>query len=506
MNFLLRILLTRSTIPRIFLHYFEGYKMKLEALFNLDPNVKVRTRFAPSPTGYLHVGGARTALYSWLYAKHNQGEFVLRIEDTDLERSTPEATAAILEGMEWLNLTWEHGPYYQTKRFDRYNQVIDQMIEQGLAYRCYCTKERLETLRHTQEQNKEKPRYDRHCLHEHNHSADEPHVVRFKNPTEGSVVFDDAVRGRIEISNSELDDLIIRRTDGSPTYNFCVVVDDWDMGITHVVRGEDHINNTPRQINILKALGAPIPVYAHVSMINGDDGQKLSKRHGAVSVMQYRDDGYLPEALINYLVRLGWGHGDQEIFTREEMIELFDIHSVSKSASAFNTDKLLWLNHHYIRESAPEYVAKHLEWHYRDQGIDTSNGPKLTEVVVMLAERCKTLKEMAAASRYFFEEFDGYDENAAKKHLKLAAIEPLEKIKEKLTALSVWDLHNTHQAIEQTATELALGMGKVGMPLRVAVTGSGQSPSMDVTLVGIGRERTLDRIQKAIDFIKSQNA
>ena len=506
MNFLLRILLTRSTIPRIFLHYFEGYKMKLEALFNLDPNVKVRTRFAPSPTGYLHVGGARTALYSWLYAKHNQGEFVLRIEDTDLERSTPEATAAILEGMEWLNLTWEHGPYYQTKRFDRYNQVIDQMIEQGLAYRCYCSKERLENLRNSQEANKEKPRYDRHCLHEHNHSIDEPHVVRFKNPTEGSVVFEDAVRGRIEISNSELDDLIIRRTDGSPTYNFCVVVDDWDMGITHVVRGEDHINNTPRQINILKALGAPIPVYAHVSMINGDDGQKLSKRHGAVSVMQYRDEGYLPEALLNYLVRLGWGHGDQEIFTREEMIELFDIHSVSKSASAFNTDKLLWLNHHYIRESAPEYVAKHLEWHYRDQGIDTSNGPKLTEVVVMLAERCKTLKEMAAASRYFFEEFDGYDENAAKKHLKLAAIEPLEKIKEKLTALSVWDLHNTHEAIEQTAAELELGMGKVGMPLRVAVTGSGQSPSMDVTLVGIGQKRTLDRIQKAIDFIKSQNA
>ena len=488
------------------MHYFEGYKMKLEALFNLDPNVKVRTRFAPSPTGYLHVGGARTALYSWLYAKHNQGEFVLRIEDTDLERSTPEATAAILEGMEWLNLTWEHGPYYQTKRFDRYNQVIDQMIEQGLAYRCYCSKERLENLRNSQEANKEKPRYDRHCLHEHNHSIDEPHVVRFKNPTEGSVVFEDAVRGRIEISNSELDDLIIRRTDGSPTYNFCVVVDDWDMGITHVVRGEDHINNTPRQINILKALGAPIPVYAHVSMINGDDGQKLSKRHGAVSVMQYRDEGYLPEALLNYLVRLGWGHGDQEIFTREEMIELFDIHSVSKSASAFNTDKLLWLNHHYIRESAPEYVAKHLEWHYRDQGIDTSNGPKLTEVVVMLAERCKTLKEMAAASRYFFEEFDGYDENAAKKHLKLAAIEPLEKIKEKLTALSVWDLHNTHEAIEQTAAELELGMGKVGMPLRVAVTGSGQSPSMDVTLVGIGQKRTLDRIQKAIDFIKSQNA
>ncbi|HHE9463688.1 TPA: glutamate--tRNA ligase [Haemophilus influenzae 10810] len=480
--------------------------MKLDAPFNLDPNVKVRTRFAPSPTGYLHVGGARTALYSWLYAKHNNGEFVLRIEDTDLERSTPEATAAIIEGMEWLNLPWEHGPYYQTKRFDRYNQVIDEMIEQGLAYRCYCTKERLEELRHTQEQNKEKPRYDRHCLHDHSHSPDEPHVVRFKNPTEGSVVFDDAVRGRIEISNSELDDLIIRRTDGSPTYNFCVVVDDWDMGITHVVRGEDHINNTPRQINILKAIGAPIPTYAHVSMINGDDGQKLSKRHGAVSVMQYRDDGYLPEALINYLVRLGWGHGDQEIFSREEMINYFELDHVSKSASAFNTEKLQWLNQHYIRELPPEYVAKHLEWHYKDQGIDTSNGPALTDIVSMLAERCKTLKEMARSSRYFFEEFETFDEAAAKKHFKGNAAEALTKVKEKLTALSSWDLHSTHEAIEQTAAELEVGMGKVGMPLRVAVTGSGQSPSMDVTLVGIGRDRVLARIQRAIDFIHAQNA
>ncbi|PRI59433.1 Glutamate--tRNA ligase [Haemophilus influenzae] len=408
--------------------------------------------------------------------------------------------------MEWLNLPWEHGPYYQTKRFDRYNQVIDEMIEQGLAYRCYCTKEHLEELRHTQEQNKEKPRYDRHCLHDHNHSPDEPHVVRFKNPTEGSVVFDDAVRGRIEISNSELDDLIIRRTDGSPTYNFCVVVDDWDMGITHVVRGEDHINNTPRQINILKAIGAPIPTYAHVSMINGDDGQKLSKRHGAVSVMQYRDDGYLPEALINYLVRLGWGHGDQEIFSREEMINYFELDHVSKSASAFNTEKLQWLNQHYIRELPPEYVAKHLECHYKDQGIDTSNGPALTEIVTMLAERCKTLKEMARSSRYFFEEFETFDEAAAKKHFKGNAAEALAKVKEKLTALSSWDLHSIHEAIEQTAAELEVGMGKVGMPLRVAVTGSGQSPSMDVTLVGIGRDRVLARIQHAIDFIHAQNA
>ena len=411
--------------------------MNIETLFPLDPNVKVRTRFAPSPTGYLHVGGARTALYSWLYAKHFNGEFVLRIEDTDLERSTPEATAAILEGMEWLNLEWEHGPYFQTKRFDRYNQVIDQMIEEGTAYRCYCSKERLEALRSEQEANKEKAKYDRHCLNDHTHSADEPHVVRFKNPTEGSVVFEDAVRGRIEINNSELDDLIIRRTDGSPTYNFCVVVDDWDMGITHVVRGEDHINNTPRQINILKALGAPIPTYAHVSMINGDDGQKLSKRHGAVSVMQYRDDGYLPEALINYLVRLGWGHGDQEIFSREEMIELFDIHSVSKSASAFNTEKLQWLNQHYMRSLPAEHVAKYLQWHMDAQGIDTKNGPALEAIIPVLSERAKTLKELAASSRYFYQEFEAYDEKAAAKNFKPEAVAPLAKLLEKLTALAL---------------------------------------------------------------------
>ncbi|QIW16571.1 glutamate--tRNA ligase [Pasteurellaceae bacterium RH1A] len=480
--------------------------MKIETLFPLDPSVKVRTRFAPSPTGYLHVGGARTALYSWLYAKHNQGEFVLRIEDTDLERSTPEATAAILEGMEWLNLAWEHGPYYQTQRFDRYNQVIDQMIEEGLAYRCYCSKERLEGLRAEQEANKEKPRYDRHCLGDHSHSADEPHVVRFKNPQEGSVVFEDAVRGWIEISNSELDDLIIRRTDGSPTYNFCVVVDDWDMGITHVVRGEDHINNTPRQINILAALGAPIPTYAHVSMINGDDGQKLSKRHGAVGVMQYRDDGYLPEALVNYLVRLGWGHGDQEIFSREEMIELFDLHSVSKSASAFNTEKLQWLNQHYMRSLPADHVAGYLQWHMDNQGIDTANGPALADIIPVLSERAKTLKELAASSRYFYEEFEAYDEKAAAKNFKPEAVAPLAKLLEKLTACNDWTVEAIHEAMNQTAAELEIGMGKVGMPFRLAVTGSSQSPSMDITAKLVGKDRTLARLEKAIRFINEQNS
>ncbi|EJF29953.1 glutamate--tRNA ligase [Enterobacter sp. Ap-916] len=469
--------------------------------------MKIKTRFAPSPTGYLHVGGARTALYSWLFARHNKGEFVLRIEDTDLERSTPEAIEAIMDGMNWLSLQWDEGPYYQTKRFDRYNQAIDEMLAAGTAYKCYCSKERLEALREEQMANNEKPRYDGRCRHSHEHHADdEPCVVRFANPQEGSVIFDDQIRGPIEFSNQELDDLIIRRTDGSPTYNFCVVVDDWDMEITHVIRGEDHINNTPRQINILKALNAPVPLYAHVSMINGDDGKKLSKRHGAVSVMQYRDDGYLPEALLNYLVRLGWSHGDQEIFSREEMIEMFSLNAVSKSASAFNTEKLQWLNHHYINTLEPEYVATHLQWHIEQENIDTRNGPQLSELVKLLGERCKTLKEMAQTCRYFYEDFSEFDADAAKKHLRPVARQPLEVVRDKLAALSDWTAENVHHAIQATADELEVGMGKVGMPLRVAVTGAGQSPGLDVTVHAIGKQRSVARINKALDFISEREA
>ncbi|MEB7543564.1 glutamate--tRNA ligase [Enterobacter huaxiensis] len=469
--------------------------------------MKIKTRFAPSPTGYLHVGGARTALYSWLFARHNKGEFVLRIEDTDLERSTPEAIEAIMDGMNWLNLEWDEGPYFQTKRFDRYNAVIDEMLVAGTAYKCYCSKERLDALREEQMANGEKPRYDGRCRHDHSeHAADEPCVVRFANPQDGSVIFDDQIRGPIEFSNQELDDLIIRRTDGSPTYNFCVVVDDWDMEITHVIRGEDHINNTPRQINILKALNAPVPVYAHVSMINGDDGKKLSKRHGAVSVMQYRDDGYLPEALLNYLVRLGWAHGDQEIFSREEMIDLFALSSVSKSASAFNTDKLLWLNHHYINTMQPEYVATYLQWHIEQANIDTRTGPELAELVKLLGERCKTLKEIAENCRYFYEEFDEFDADAAKKHLRPVARQPLEVVRDKLAALTDWTAENVHHAIQATADELEVGMGKVGMPLRVAVTGAGQSPGLDVTVHAIGKSRSVARINKALDFIAARES
>lgn len=469
--------------------------------------MKVKTRFAPSPTGFLHVGGARTALYSWLFARHHQGTFVLRIEDTDLERSTQEAIDAIMEGMNWLGLNWEEGPFYQTKRFDRYNQVIEQLLAEGKAYRCYCSKERLEALREQQMAAGEKPRYDGCCRDgQHNHSADEPHVIRFRNPQEGVVAFDDHVRGHIEFANSELDDLIIRRTDGSPTYNFCVVIDDWDMEITHVVRGEDHVNNTPRQINIYKALGAPVPEFAHVSMILGDDGAKLSKRHGAVSVMQYRDEGYLPEALLNYLVRLGWSHGDQEIFSMAEMIQYFSLDAINKSASAFNTDKLNWLNNHYIRSLDPTYVAKHLEWHMHDQGIDFSQGPALSEVVTLLGERCQTLVEMAGQSRYFFEEYEAIDEAAAKKHLKAAALAPLQLLRDKLAALTSWEVEPLHHVIQSTAEELSLGMGKVGMPLRVAVTGLGQSPSIDAVMALVGQARVLARLDKVIARLASQQA
>ena len=467
--------------------------------------MKVKTRFAPSPTGFLHVGGARTALYSWLFARHHQGEFVLRIEDTDLERSTQEAIDAIIEGMNWLGLSWDEGPYYQTKRFDRYNAVIDDMLADGRAYKCYCSRERLDALREEQMAKGEKPRYDGRCRdsHEH-HAADEPCVIRFRNPQEGVVSFDDHVRGHIEFANNELDDLIIRRTDGAPTYNFCVVIDDWDMEITHVVRGEDHVNNTPRQINIYKALGAPVPEFAHVSMILGDDGTKLSKRHGAVGVMQYRDDGYLPEALLNYLVRLGWSHGDQEVFSMAEMISLFSLNAIGKSASAFNTDKLKWLNNHYIRTLEPSYVAKHLEWHMAEQKIDYAAGPALTEVVTLLAERCQTLVELAAQSRYFYEEYEAIDEAAAKKHLKAAAREPLALIRDKLAALGEWEVEPLHHVIQATADELGLGMGKVGMPLRVAVTGLGQSPSIDAVMKLVGRERVLARLDKVIAQLSVQ--
>ncbi|OCH40525.1 glutamate--tRNA ligase [Vibrio cyclitrophicus] len=471
----------------------------------------VKTRFAPSPTGYLHVGGARTALYSWLFAKNQGGEFVLRIEDTDLERNSQEAVDAILEGMQWMGMEWDEGPYYQSKRFDRYNEMVDKLLAEDKAFKCYASKELLDEIRTEQEENKEMARYDANHpkIVAANKAAKEGDacVIRFRNPKEGSVVFDDQIRGRIEISNSQLDDLIIRRTDGAPTYNFVVVVDDWDMGITHVVRGEDHINNTPRQINIYEALGAPVPTFAHCAMILGDDGAKLSKRHGAVSVMQYRDEGYLPNALNNYLVRLGSSHGDQEIFSQEEMIEFFSLKAISKSASAFNTEKLLWLNNHYIKTSEPEYVAKYLQWHLDAQKIDTTNGPAITEVIKLVGERCNTLIELAEQSRYFYEDFSEFEAGAAKKHLRGVAKGPLELALAKVEALEDFTTVNIKDGvIAAVCEELEIGMGKIGMPLRVAVTGGGQSPSVDAVMELVGKERVIARIKMALEFIAEREA
>lgn len=466
--------------------------------------MSVVTRFAPSPTGYLHVGGARTALYSWLYAKSQGGKFVLRIEDTDIERSTEEAKQAILDGMQWLGLEADIGPVYQTDRFARYQEVIQQLLEQDKAYKCFMPAAELDAIREQQKANGEKPRYPGTWRDRSDHPTDQPFVIRFKNPLDGSVTFDDHVRGKIEIANAELDDLIIQRSDGTPTYNFCVVVDDWDMGISHVVRGEDHINNTPRQINILKALEAPVPEYAHVSMILGDDGKKLSKRHGAVSVMQYRDDGYLPQAVLNYLVRLGWSHGDQEVFSVDEMIELFSLDAIGQSASAFNTEKLIWLNQHYIKSLPAEQVAEHANWHFAQQGIDLNNGPALTDVITIQADRVKTLAELAQISRYFYEEYESFDEKAAKKHLRPVAKQALEVVCEKLQALTDWKPESIQIAINSTAEELEIGMGKVGMPLRVASTGGGNSPSLDVTLALIPKATVVQRISKALKYIENR--
>ena len=466
--------------------------------------MSIRTRFAPSPTGYLHIGGARTALFSWLYARKHGGTFILRIEDTDLERSTLESVNAILEGMTWLGLEYDEGPFYQTHRFDRYQDVIRQLLDDGKAYHCYCTREELDELRAGQMERKEKPRYDGRCRHRTEARAGVPPVVRFRNPDEGEVVIEDLVRGRVVVRNSELDDLIIARSDGSPTYNFTVVVDDLDMRITHVIRGDDHLNNTPRQINILAALGAALPKYAHVPMILGADGARLSKRHGAVSVMQYRDDGYLPEAVLNYLVRLGWSHGDQEIFSLDEMIEYFDIPDINHSASTFNPDKLLWLNHHYLMHSEPVHVAHHLRWHLGQLGIDPTEGPDPVEVVKAQRERNKTLVEMARASEFLYREFEGYDEKAAARNLTAAAQPVLEALQSALAALEVWNKEALHRVVAATAENLGVKMGNVAQPLRVAMTGATVSPPIDVTLELLGKAKTQARIRRALEFIQGK--
>jgi len=465
----------------------------------------IRTRFAPSPTGYLHIGGARTALFSWLYAKHHGGKFVLRIEDTDLERSTPESVDAIMKDMTWLNLDYDEGPFYQTERFDRYKEVIDQLLAEGKAYKCFCTKEELDEMRAEQEAKKEKPRYNGMWRDRTDHPEGQPYVIRFKNPLDGNVSWEDTAKGTITISNTELDDLVLMRTDGSPTYNLTVVVDDVDMGITHVLRGDDHVNNTPRQINIYEAMGADLPIFGHLPMVLGEDGARLSKRHGAVGVMQFRDEGYLPEAVINYIARLGWSNGDQEIFSVDELIQMFDIDRLSASPSTFDTAKLKWLNHHYIKTSEPEHVARHLAWHLAERDIDPTIGPEITSVIELLAERSETLVDMANGCTYFYQDFEEFEAGAAKKHLRPVALEPFETLKGLLENLDEWKAEAIHEAIQKTTEIHEIGMGKIGMPFRVAVTGGSQSPSIDQVAELIGRERCLARMDMAIAFINARS-
>lgn len=462
----------------------------------------VRTRFAPSPTGYLHIGGARTALFSWAYARRHGGDFVLRIEDTDVARSTPEAVQAIIDGMNWLGLSHDEGPFYQMQRMDRYKAVIQQMLAAGTAYYCYTTREELDALRAQQEANKEKPRYDGRWRPEEGKTlppipADVPPVIRFKNPKDGIVAWDDQVKGRIEIANTELDDLIIARADGTPTYNFCVVVDDWEMGITHVIRGDDHVNNTPRQINILKALGAEVPQYAHLSMILGDDGTKLSKRHGAVSVMQYDEEGFLVEAVINYLARLGWSHGDDEVFSREQFIEWFDLDHITASAAQFNTEKLLWLNQHYMKALPPSELAAKVKPRLAARGINTDQGPDLEKAVALYVDRCNTLNLLADALEVFYVDITPSAELLAQ-HLSEEAKPALEELAAGIASVT-WEAPAINALIKEVVAKHGLKMPKLAMPLRVLLTGQAQTPSVDAVITLIGREKVLQKLAQKIN-------
>ncbi|MEM1173877.1 MAG: glutamate--tRNA ligase [Pseudomonadota bacterium] len=468
--------------------------------------MNVRTRFAPSPTGVLHLGSVRTALFCWLYARRHGGQFVLRVEDTDRERSTKANVDAILDGMAWLGLDADEGPFFQTHRFDRYHEVIETWLAEGKAYRCYCTREELDEMREAQRARGEKTRYDGRWRDRTEAREGVDPVIRFRNPLDGEVVVDDQVRGHVVFQNSELDDLVIARSDGTPTYNFTVIIDDHDMGITHVIRGDDHLNNTPRQMNMLEALGAKPPVYAHLPMILGPDGAKLSKRHGAVDIREYREEGYLPKAMLNYLVRLGWSHGDKELFSTAEMINLFDIEDVNQSASAFNPEKLRWINQQHIMTSDVAEIAAQLRLYQAKLGLDVDSGPAPALVVSAYRERSQTLLDMAESSRYLYEDFEHFEPSAAKKNLRPVILEPISALSARLAELDNWSEAKIGEAIEATAQEYGLNMGKLGQPVRVAVTGGSVSPSLSLTLMLVGRDRSLSRLGKAIRFIEARAA
>jgi len=460
----------------------------------------VRTRFAPSPTGMLHIGGARTALFAWLYARHMGGEFVLRIEDTDRERSTDEATQVILDGLKWLGLEWDGEPVFQASRQDEHIIAVDQLIEEGHAYRCYCSKEELDTMREAQRAAGKKPMYDGRCRHRSDRPDDQPFVVRFRSPDEGETMVRDMVLGDVCFPNEELDDLILVRTDGTPTYNLAVVADDAAMAITHVVRGSDHLNNTPRQIQLYEALGLPIPQFAHIPLIHGPDGAKMSKRHGAVAITEYREQGYLPAAVNNYLARLGWSHGDEEVFTVEKLIELFDLTQVGKAAARFDQAKLDWLNGHYLRESYPSELVGPVE---DLLDIKLGNGPDLVAVISSLQERSKNLLELANGARFFYSAPDSYDEKAVKKNFRDATWPLLDAFVEQAEALAEWSAESAHALVASICETAEVNMGKLAQPIRILLSGGPISPPIDLTLELLGREETLARIRKGVEVLKS---
>jgi len=458
---------------------------------------ELRVRFAPSPTGYLHLGGARTALFNWLYARHFGGTFILRIEDTDIERSTKESVEGILQGMEWLGLDWDEGPFYQTDNFPLYREHVQKLLDEGKAYRCWCSQEELEAKREAAMACGHKPKYDGTCRNRKDQPLDLPHVIRFRAPQAGETVFNDLIKGRIAFPNAELDDLIISRTDGTPTYNFCVVIDDALMRISHVIRGDDHVNNTPRQIQLYEALGYPVPLFAHVPMILGSDKTRLSKRHGATSVLAYRDMGYLPEALNNYLVRLGWSHGDDEIFSREEMVEKFDIASVGRSPSVFNPDKLNWLNAHYIRQSDPVRLAVLLQPHLARLGVSDTRSPDLAKVITTLQERVQTLEEMAKRALFYYQAPESYDEAALARFDKghLAAV--FDAVSARLLAAQPDSTSDLDLLFKELCAENNWKMPQLGQPLRVALSGGTQAPGISEIVMALGIAETVARIERA---------
>lgn len=460
----------------------------------------VRTRFAPSPTGYLHVGGVRTALFNWLYAKRHHGEYLLRIEDTDRERSSTEYTQDIFSGLSWLGVDSDLEPVFQSSRMKRYGEVIHQLLDEKRAYHCYCSRERLDALRREQMKNKQKPRYDGFCRSRASiQPAGSKPVVRFKNPIEGCVRVEDRVHGTIEVENSELDDLIIARSDGSPTFHLCVVVDDIDFAVTHVIRGDDHLSNTSRQINIFRALDKSVPSYAHIPLIHGQDGKRLSKRHAAVAVHQYKKDGFLAQALVNYLVRLGWSHGNQEIFSREEMIEFFDLSSIQSSPAVFDMQKLLWVNHQYLKHTTGMEIRDELAGYFHSKNLVPDGQPDLSALFDVQKERNKTLLDIYNASDYFYKNMIDYDETLTKKHFAREGIKTLQILRDRLTQLDTWSAEGINAVIQLVCEDLGMKFGQVAPPLRLAVTGRAKSPPIGITLELLGAEKSLQRIHQAIE-------